>query len=406
MKSYLFLDTDILIHYRTFDEIDWPAELGLDKVVLVITSTVLSELDRHKNSHKRISMRKRAGTIIKKLNSYTDTEDVRHNVSILFLTGEPMIDWVEYGLDPTINDDRILASLFVFDKPDVNNVYLVTSDLGFQLKAKSAAVNWKELSELLRMDIKTEEEVELARLRREVGELKSRIPKLVIKGYYGGELTNVVTYPIDIKAVRKQKRLVEFAGSGDVFDMRKMAAFARSVSLIPEEEYDRSEKEEKAYYEEIERIELTKLLSVPLSLAVVNEGNVRATNVKMVVTIPTSLQVYIEKGYNDITSPPEPPEKPRNRFELCNVLPVDILGTIPKIKLRRKTVDITEPKIAEHKVTYTVPTVTHHEPYHLKTIYLVFEEPGDVKSFTIDYEVFCDEVPKKLVGSIPVTVDH
>jgi hypothetical protein len=47
----LFLDTNVLLHYRRIDEIDWLSISGTDAVVLLICPIVVRELDHHKDSH-------------------------------------------------------------------------------------------------------------------------------------------------------------------------------------------------------------------------------------------------------------------------------------------------------------------------------------------------------------------
>lgn len=55
---YLFLDTNIFLHYRRFDEIDWCKELkSKDDYRFVIAPIVIQELDSQKSTGKKISQR-------------------------------------------------------------------------------------------------------------------------------------------------------------------------------------------------------------------------------------------------------------------------------------------------------------------------------------------------------------
>jgi len=47
--TYCFIDTNVLIHGKTFDELDWPEIVGASEVCLVLATVVLKELDKHKN---------------------------------------------------------------------------------------------------------------------------------------------------------------------------------------------------------------------------------------------------------------------------------------------------------------------------------------------------------------------
>jgi rRNA-processing protein FCF1 len=63
----LFLDTNIYLHYQSFDQIDWWKLLTSRRNTLSVSSVVLNELDKHKDEHRIRRIRKRAGAISTKL---------------------------------------------------------------------------------------------------------------------------------------------------------------------------------------------------------------------------------------------------------------------------------------------------------------------------------------------------
>ncbi len=68
MQAFVFIDTNVLLHYRSFDEVDWPGQLGATAVTLVFAPVVLTELDRHKWSGSRRE-KARAKSTLKKLSA-------------------------------------------------------------------------------------------------------------------------------------------------------------------------------------------------------------------------------------------------------------------------------------------------------------------------------------------------
>ncbi len=48
METFAFVDTNLLLHYRLFTEVDWHKELGVADVTLVLAPVVVSEVDDHK----------------------------------------------------------------------------------------------------------------------------------------------------------------------------------------------------------------------------------------------------------------------------------------------------------------------------------------------------------------------
>jgi hypothetical protein len=45
---FVFIDTNVLMQYRQFDQVDWAKELGVPEVTLVFAPVVFAELDKYK----------------------------------------------------------------------------------------------------------------------------------------------------------------------------------------------------------------------------------------------------------------------------------------------------------------------------------------------------------------------
>ena len=46
---YIVLDSNILLHYISFEEIPWQEEFGCGEVTIVLTGMVLEEIDKKKD---------------------------------------------------------------------------------------------------------------------------------------------------------------------------------------------------------------------------------------------------------------------------------------------------------------------------------------------------------------------
>jgi predicted ribonuclease YlaK len=136
-NCYCFVDTNTFLHYRFFMEIDWCREIGADHVILVVCSTVLSELDDKKLTGADSKIRDRAKKVISKLAEIADVNrriqirPIRPNVELQFLPKEPNIDWESEGLDPRVRDDRIIAKILC-ERASKNNIVLVAADFGLK----------------------------------------------------------------------------------------------------------------------------------------------------------------------------------------------------------------------------------------------------------------------------------
>lgn len=50
--THCFLDTNVFLHFQRFDTVDWPKVLGAQQVCLMLTTTVMEELNYHKDDSK------------------------------------------------------------------------------------------------------------------------------------------------------------------------------------------------------------------------------------------------------------------------------------------------------------------------------------------------------------------
>src|SRR5260221_664121 len=67
-KIFCFLDTNAMIHFRTFEEVDWLTILATSEVYLILAPIVLNELDKLKLDSSNEWRQKRARALISKLN--------------------------------------------------------------------------------------------------------------------------------------------------------------------------------------------------------------------------------------------------------------------------------------------------------------------------------------------------
>ncbi|MHB0859579.1 MAG: PIN domain-containing protein [Anaerolineae bacterium] len=186
---YAFVDTNVLLHYRTYDEIDWPSLFDGKPVCLVVTQTVLDELDLFAHDATNGKRRDRSKMLIRHFRKVMPTAEPgstvnlpgRRGVTIRFLFGSPYLRF--YGFNTDTADNRILASLKAFrhdlPQPIRSSVVLVTADIGMQLNAAGNGISFFVMPEDLRLkDEPTPDEKETARLTARLQALENREPRL------------------------------------------------------------------------------------------------------------------------------------------------------------------------------------------------------------------------------------
>ena len=184
--THCFLDTNVFLHFQMFDTVDWPQVLGAQHVCLMLTTTVMEELNRHKDDAKNPGRQKRAREILSKLDDILPTDTagisvpVRQNVTLQEILDAPDVDWKAANLDPQKGDDYLLASILDFRAANPGAIIcLVTRD--FPVRRKALGRNIPVVNpegKITTVGDLSPEAAEQRKRDREFQELKNRIPNL------------------------------------------------------------------------------------------------------------------------------------------------------------------------------------------------------------------------------------
>ena len=146
-KIYIFLDTNIHLHFKDFDQIDWPKILKCKNVCLVFAPITFSELEKFKYDRNSERNQQLARFITKKVNNIILVGKPgielpitgRKAVNILMLTDSPNLS-IYPGLQQGVIDDELIASILKFtsDNPEINqeNIIIISDDGGILNKAR------------------------------------------------------------------------------------------------------------------------------------------------------------------------------------------------------------------------------------------------------------------------------
>lgn len=130
------LDTNTLEHFQLPDGIDWRRVLGRERVRLIVPSTVIGELDRHKHGDSK-RLRERARNVLPKLLEMVaedgSAKAIREGVTLELQ--------VEPTPDQTDADGEILATCTEFALLTGQPVTLVTDDTRLRLRARRASLD-------------------------------------------------------------------------------------------------------------------------------------------------------------------------------------------------------------------------------------------------------------------------
>lgn len=141
-------DTNVFIHCKWYEDIDWPGEVGAKTVRLVVPLLVTNELDSL--SYRRLPEATRAKKVLKSLNTLQAADDPPGVAVDLPKSSEVTLQFL---MDPDghvrreNNDEELLERTAVLAGiVGSDRVVLVTRDFGMQLRARNRGLRsiWME----------------------------------------------------------------------------------------------------------------------------------------------------------------------------------------------------------------------------------------------------------------------
>ena len=171
---YIVLDSNILLHYISFEEIPWQEELGCGEVTIVLTGMVLEEIDKKKDDEKG-KIQKRAKSVASRFKE----------ILIAGKSGKYPIMFVEsayatederrrFHLDR--NDNQILFDIRKSGL-DMADITVVSSDTAMLLRAKQQGYKIYQLNDkYLLKEEPSKDEKEAKAVLAELERLKRRLP--------------------------------------------------------------------------------------------------------------------------------------------------------------------------------------------------------------------------------------
>ena len=115
VKSVVFPDTNLFLHYRPLSAVDWCSLLQVTTVEIKIAAVVTRELEEQKTLHPSRKIRERAATALRLLHKYLGEKpprQIREGVTLDFLIKEPLPEFAaSRGLNLQLGDDRLIGTL-------------------------------------------------------------------------------------------------------------------------------------------------------------------------------------------------------------------------------------------------------------------------------------------------------
>ena len=414
-RVFAFVDTNVLLHYRFFRDVDWAEELGADEATLVFAPVVVEELDERKwaGAGRARARAKKVLKALKGLGLSATPGKMRPGVQILALDEEPTDAlFVRHRLQPRISDDRLLASVLAFAASQTSDavIKVLTADMGLSLKAatRQIAVAWPD-ERLRRDDEPDETERELKTARRELAVLRAAAPKLKLT--LAGE--KVLEYRVrrfGEFGTEKLEHLLEAWRSkhpyvaatpdsivipgGSRIPLGGLAGFpgfwSKKDAARHNADIDRVSREYEAFLQRWPACVNALTCCIEFRFVLENSGTAPADDIDLLISAQAN-----GKWLQALPELPKPPAMPKPRD------PLDIRSMVQSTRpwdlgsLRFRDDPIHGPIILEDEprsVRYTVKRVKHHVPCDLPPVFFQFDSDEEVRPFTVGYRLVAANV--------------
>jgi hypothetical protein len=421
--KYVFLDTNIFIHFSDFEQLDWQTILDTEKdIVIILAPIVIDELDKHKyNKNPKIA--KRVKRLLPKIETYIGNPKLcKHGLK--FISSRPLeFTFIKNKLDKNEQDDCLLASIIEFSQTLGNNdsVVYITNDVGPRLKAKSLNIDtWKLADEYQLPNEPDETEIKNIKLQNELNDLKSKAPVLSLSFANGSNLMKYKRNSLDhskqdfieneMVKVRIDNPYLVYRDRTEIQTTKPSITFLHSTPFsLSETQINEYNKDLDKYFIEYQKYAerlfeafVFKSNTIEIDLVLNNSGTSPALDIDIEIHFPDGFELFREKDTPKIGNKPTLPYRPKHRFDFSfNLDPIGISSlratqNVDYSNLNQPTIK----KTNSYLVSYSVKSLKHNQIFELEKLYAKFENIQDAKGFTIDYKLIVSNITKLITGQL------
>lgn len=299
--KYLFLDTNIYIHYIDVEQINWNKIVGDADITIVVPRITLREIDQHKDQN-RGKIQKRAKAISAKFAQiFLDGKTFKYTFALCDEPAASSFDGGKFNIH--INDDWFILSA-LHSNYDVADIVVISSDTNLLLKAKENGLDFRKMSDEYRLKEElSDEEKEIKALKAELEKYKNRQPKpsvifekeesdkLILKRPNKRDLEDELSiYMENLKKEYPYWERGKVCTSSNLFGLNL---------LVTQEQIDKYNAELNDYFEEEEEFQRFLLQKDilderfrELSFGISNDGNAQTGDMNVFIEFPEHINLY------------------------------------------------------------------------------------------------------------------
>lgn len=299
--KYLFLDTNIYLHYIDVEQINWNKIVEDADITIVVPRITLREIDQHKDQ-SRGKIQKRAKAISAKFAQiFLDEKTFKYTFALCDEPAASSFDGGKFNIH--INDDWFILSA-LHSNYDVADIVVISSDTNLLLKAKENGLDFRKMSDEYRLKEElSDEEKEIKALKIELEKYKNRQPKpsvifekeesdkQILKRPNKRDLEDELSiYMENLKKEYPYWERGKVCTSSNLFGLNL---------LVTQEQIDKYNAELNDYFEEEEEFQRFLLQKDilderfrELSFGISNDGNAQTGDMNVFIEFPEHINLY------------------------------------------------------------------------------------------------------------------
>jgi rRNA-processing protein FCF1 len=305
--KYLFLDTNVYLHYKDFEQIDWKTSVcdGED-FTIVVPPIVIREIEKQKDSC-RGKIQARAKNVSSKFGGYFLENKVSEKIKIATCEDPSDKDFDGLKFNRSTNDDVLILSV-IKSGYNKNDIIVISRDIPLLIKAQSNQLKYYKMAdEFLIKEELSEEEKELIATKKELEKYKNRQPKPSVT-FIGGAILLKFTKPKNIDLEAELEKFMDNLKSENPYYQKKVQSDKSYNSIFilndpSDERIIRYNKELDEYYSEYEVYQRFKIKNNILSerfqeirFEIHNDGTAQTGDMKIFIDFPENIKLYNKRS--------------------------------------------------------------------------------------------------------------
>lgn len=401
--TYLFLDTNIYLHYINFQQIPWKEILNIkDDITIIVPHKVIEEIDYIKDREKG-KIQARAKSISKKFSDILINNDPC-SILLKYMDDSTITDFQLYNLNPNTNDDHIILSILNYNINGNEEKYLVAADNNIILKAKSKGIKFHKIEDKYRLnDEKSEDEKQIINLKSQLDQFINRIPKpdiVFLDNKIFWEIIKPVHKDIDKETqtlILHEKKKYPYDNTYNTDDYLN-AAMKHYTSHL----YGRKNAQEvtkynngidiylslyEQYIHQIIEQEIISENMIPIKLFYTNTGNKSTGKTFIDIIFPDKIELFNDPSI----CIEEKLIKPELYYN----------GEVKRNYISRKMWNLNNSIIQKH-FTFEFDNLLHGQSIKLDFKEGIYLYAKTCSNFQIGYSISCENLPNKIQGKLNI----